>query len=139
MASVRTPDPHPDTRLVLIAMMVAASLTGCAQGALPGVATYDPSGSGGDAAQLTGMVRDDGDCLSIESPDIEPPANIATPVFPRSRVDRDGGVFVFDGARYGTGDTIELGGGEVPGDADVVRDADIPAGCEPPYFIVNQD
>ncbi|WP_353953318.1 dihydrolipoamide dehydrogenase [Knoellia sp. S7-12] len=83
------------------------------------VAVYDANGDGMDAL-LTGIVEVTPSCVKVSVGD-----EAWTPVFPRGSTHMANDTLVWGGREFLSGDPIELGGGEVSPDGDLV----IPAGC----------
>lgn len=94
-------------RHLAVAIAATTLLTACGSGTAPTradgveVATYEPTGEGGDAALLSGTVEDDGGCLKVR----DSYGDVAyVPVFASN--DRRA-------RNLELGSTVELGGGEV--------------------------
>ena len=73
------------------------------------VLTFSSPGPGGPAAQVGGQLREVDGCLYITAEGTDP----MVPIFrAESEPAWDNGELTFDGATYGAGDTLLLGGGE---------------------------
>ncbi|SDH85500.1 hypothetical protein SAMN04489720_2614 [Agrococcus jejuensis] len=97
---------------IIVAVLACGLLAGCggSDAEAPTVARYEPSGEGGDAALLGGVVRIEHGCLVIESD-----GALHLPIFATTDVRPDG---------WEDGDAVELGGGFAPG-----VDATVPDAC----------
>jgi len=99
----------------LIVSLAVLGFTGCTPteptGPLEGlpydVATYEPSGSGGDSAGLTGMLTDQDGCLVIE----EEQGEHILPIWPRPMVSSSDGRLKIAGSTYELGNSVAVGGG----------------------------
>lgn len=128
------PDSSPDRTvsqrlrflILLVMIVVLFGLSSCgfisANDSPITVVTYQPSGPGGDAALLEGVLATRSGCLVVEQDN-----GIVVPFFPKSKVryTSDGGVRLF-GTNYGLGDTASFGGGYHSDPFDVV----IPEACK---------
>ena len=102
------------------AQFVAALLDGTLTPAPDSVAVYEPQGTGGDAAQLTGTLTLQGGCTYV----VDQNGTTWLPIFARG-VTADDTTLTYGGQTYAYGSTVSLTGGQSgAGPADT-----IPAAC----------
>ncbi len=114
--------------LVIVPSLLAVMLAGCAGTDELTVATYKPTGEGGNGAAFAGtLTRSESGCLTIASGD-----SSVVPVFPDDAIAVDGEAILYRSQTYSLGDTIRLGGG-------FVNSQDLPEECteETDTFIVS--
>lgn len=115
-------------RLLLAAPLLLVGVVSCSSGgpeeaAMYGVATYEPSGEGGDTALFEGELFREGDCVYIRD-DVE----TALPIFPADEVSATDTTLTYRGNTYTYPARIGLGGGGLPPDVPI-DEATIPSGC----------
>lgn len=99
-------------------------------------ATYEPSGSGGDAAQLRGVLADRDGCLVVRGEDGEE----SLPIWPRDQISlraTQPRIEIF-GDGHELGESIEVAGGYT----DPYEGPEVPRDCRAPaipWFVVSGD
>src|SRR3954453_12887102 len=107
---------------LVVAVVLAASA--CGDGGSPrsgAIATYESTGTGGDAALLTGTVAFEDGCLYVEAD-----GKRWLPVFPVDEVEAGENTLTYGAHNYGNGDQVDLRGGALSRDSEVVPDAEMP-------------
>lgn len=128
---------------IALVLAVALLTSGCGDNGSPstdstsvsGVATYESTGTGGDAALLTGTVAFDDGCLYVEAD-----GGRVLPVFPVDEVETADNTLTYGQDEYSDGDQIDLGGGTLSRTSEVLAAAAMPDGCtsEDRYWLVAQ-
>ena len=123
----------------LAAVVVLLAVAGCSDQAAStdGVATYRPTGHGGDGALLVGTLRLVDGCFYVE----RVPGPRILPVFPEGSVATEGDLLSYDGTDRASGDEISLPGGAVPASSAVDEGTTVPEACDAgsTVWIVSQE
>jgi hypothetical protein len=124
-----------EARTTVIGMAMLALTAGCGWvgGSTPAtepadVAVYDPTGEGGFAARLAGVLERVDGCVVVRGDGIDMATDREyVPVFPRG-VHWNGDILVVGGNKYRLGEHAEFAGGELS-EQSASALADVPAAC----------
>ncbi len=96
------------------------------------LATYDPTGTGGDSAQLAGELIDLDGCLVVRQAD----GTVLVPIWPDARIVGD--QLELLGRSYSLGDMIDVGGGGTTSESMAWAIPEVCRALDLPMWIVSQ-